>query len=617
MNKRHTFSLFSFRQRVLPVFLLLFATQFLVAAYWLGAPSKPAAAAPNFLPPPSINFSQSSYAVNEAAGVVTIQINASAVVTPAGGVTVFYQTLDGSAVAGSDYNTSSGTLTIPQNASSVTFNITILNDALPEAQETFNIILQNPQGATLGSPSTAVVQITSDDASPTPTGQAATPIYTDIYEPNNSLTSEGGNRPYPLQVNDATFCNTPNATLWPSGDIDFYRFSGKSGSQYIIKTDRLDVGIDTYMRLYGPQGQLLAENDDFTGRASQINYTATENGFYYVEITNRDASDPADQVYCVNIQEINPTVTPTSTPVTPQPTTTRVAGADSCEDNSAFELSCTIGPDQTYSMNFVPALNRNTDNDFYRMWIKAGNIYTCETLNLSNVNDTNMIIYDQNKNGLAGNDDKEPGDLGSKIEYYATYTGWLYVLVGPYAIPIYEETSLYTYDLSCTSLAATPTATPRPTKLPYSGGGYVPPTATPQATATPQEPIDIEATVNALLPTPTTPPSVGIIPLATSTTEAPAGQAGSMSVVLYHDSNNNRIPEANEGIRDMPVSVYDGVTGQLLAFGYTNQVGRLQFNYVTNSNIVRINVPFLGFDQTATVGTAEVKLRVVPAAGTP
>jgi len=109
--------------------------------------------------PGTISLSASSYSVNEAAGSVVI----SAVRTGGsnGAVSVGYATSDGTAVAGSDYIASIGNLFWGDgDASSKTFSVPIINDAIAEANETFVVRLGTPTGgATVGSPSSATVTI--------------------------------------------------------------------------------------------------------------------------------------------------------------------------------------------------------------------------------------------------------------------------------------------------------------------------------------------------------------------------------------------------------------------------------------------------------------------------
>jgi len=58
-----------------------------------------------------------------------------------GSITVGYTTMDGSAVAGSDYQATSGTVTIQQNSPQAYVLVTILNDGVAEPTETMQLKL--------------------------------------------------------------------------------------------------------------------------------------------------------------------------------------------------------------------------------------------------------------------------------------------------------------------------------------------------------------------------------------------------------------------------------------------------------------------------------------------
>jgi hypothetical protein len=65
-----------------------------------------------------------------------------------GSVTVGYQTVDGTATAGSDYVAKSGTVTIQQNSPQAYVLVTLVNDGVSEPTETFNMKLtsSSPSG---------------------------------------------------------------------------------------------------------------------------------------------------------------------------------------------------------------------------------------------------------------------------------------------------------------------------------------------------------------------------------------------------------------------------------------------------------------------------------------
>ncbi|WP_024955391.1 Calx-beta domain-containing protein [Sulfurospirillum arcachonense] len=78
-------------------------------------------------------------------------------------VTIDYKTANGTALAGSDYNTTQGTLTFtPSGPLTQDINVTIFGDITPEEDEIFYIDLDNPSNITL-SDSRAMVTIKNDD----------------------------------------------------------------------------------------------------------------------------------------------------------------------------------------------------------------------------------------------------------------------------------------------------------------------------------------------------------------------------------------------------------------------------------------------------------------------
>jgi len=99
----------------------------------------------NCNPLPSITIND--VVVNENAGVATLTVQLStAKNTP---VTVVYTTANGTAAAGTDYTTSTGTTTFPANSTSVTISIPIVDDNISEPTELLYVNLTSPNGATI------------------------------------------------------------------------------------------------------------------------------------------------------------------------------------------------------------------------------------------------------------------------------------------------------------------------------------------------------------------------------------------------------------------------------------------------------------------------------------
>jgi len=80
-------------------------------------------------------------------------------------VSVTYATVNGSATAGSDYTSTTGTLTWQAGETGLkTFTVPVLTDSAAEGPETFTVNLSNPTGGVvIGSPGTVTVTIADDD----------------------------------------------------------------------------------------------------------------------------------------------------------------------------------------------------------------------------------------------------------------------------------------------------------------------------------------------------------------------------------------------------------------------------------------------------------------------
>ena len=107
---------------------------------------------------PTISVGAAS--VSESTSSVSIPVELS-FPTPLA-VTVNYATSDGTAIAGSDYTTTTGTLTFAANQTSQTISVPILNDTDFENSKTFTMTLSAPTNATIAT-AAASVTISDDD----------------------------------------------------------------------------------------------------------------------------------------------------------------------------------------------------------------------------------------------------------------------------------------------------------------------------------------------------------------------------------------------------------------------------------------------------------------------
>lgn len=590
------------------ILLLVFiATAVLFA---VAMPSEPqlVQAAPLQQSTPVVSFTRTSDNViepdddDETEITISVRINTA----PEEEVRVSYATTNGSATAGVDYQATSGTLTFPAgSAAEQSFTVTIFGNNLDEGDRNFSVFLTNPVNATVGSPNSIQITIVDNDqAAPTST-RTPTPggaVFIDDFEPNNSFDS--------AFTTAAEAPKLTNITLWPQGDEDYFRFFAKKGAFYEVFTIDLSPGLDTFLTVYEPNGNKIAENDDVgvADKRSRVTFTAKDEGFYFARVVNRSPIDPTNLTYSF---EVNETVPPTPTP---GPTRLPV---DACEPNNTLGTACLIGPGETLSnMSFVPPEGEGPDTDFYVMPVKPGVLYTCQTTNLSPPNDTNIIFLDPNGgdfNPPLGNDDRALGDKSSLLSFYSTYQGNLNIVVGPVNPPSYANSPQYTYDISCTATAATPTSPPPPPTAtfppaaPPSGGGAPRPTAIPSPTSSPTP--DLTGTATPTLPAPVI---IDFVPLPTATPVAGAQVTTRVQVTVFYDANGNFMPELDEGIMDIAVALYDNATGALIAFGYTNEAGVVLFDSIVSSGPVRVDVAFLRYSLVVPGGSANILLRVEP-----
>ncbi len=92
--------------------------------------------------------------VTENAGTAVFTVNLSPAPGAGESVVVGYQTQDGSAVAGSDYTTTAGTLTYTQGQTQKTVSVPIVDDATAEGTESFSLLLTSAATSTVSASAT-------------------------------------------------------------------------------------------------------------------------------------------------------------------------------------------------------------------------------------------------------------------------------------------------------------------------------------------------------------------------------------------------------------------------------------------------------------------------------
>lgn len=403
----------------------------------------------------------------------------------------------------------------------------------------------------------------------------------------------------------------------PITDTDFYSVTVTPGLSYRATLHIGGTGALLLKIVIYDHNRAYLTNSSSSSTYAEVTWSAYSSQ-YYVEV---QPSGPATTTlltaeYVLDVFQIaatptptpGPTSTPTPTPTpSPVPSPTPLAGVDRFEPNYDFDHATTIATNVTYdNLNFVPWGGATEDNDFFKIWVKPGLLYTCETLNLAPGLDTNIIIYDHNRNPLGGNDDATPGDYRSRISYLSTYEGWLYVLVGHGGRFPYSEVQNSTYSLRCSMEVPglptpAPTATPRPTNTPVPKDWTPTPTtfASPLPTSTPVAAAELSV---RLLSTPT-PPAPAV---------TPTPRFVPLTVVVYYDANNDRAPGAGEGVIGLRVLFYDTLTDERVGEGTTDENGRLETT-LSVRGAVRLSIPYLGINRVVGAESASIYIRIPPA----
>lgn len=143
-----------------------------VAAASAATPTPTPGASPTPTPTPTptppanvVQFSSSNYSVQEDCTTLTITVNR--IGDTSGAASVDYRTSDVTATERKDYITALGTLQFAPGETSKSFLVLINEDSFVEGNETFNVNLSNPVGATLGAPVIATVTVIDDGSEPT------------------------------------------------------------------------------------------------------------------------------------------------------------------------------------------------------------------------------------------------------------------------------------------------------------------------------------------------------------------------------------------------------------------------------------------------------------------
>jgi hypothetical protein len=383
---------------------------------------------------------------------------------------------------------------------------------------------------------------------------------------------------------------------------DYFRLDNATVG-WTYEVDAVPDGLGNYnlgiIAYDASQTPILTDTNPFDGNSAHLSLVAATEGPYYFKIVQYSAQCSGG-TYHLEANALSPTPTPgpgTSTPPpTGPPPPTTIPGADRFEPNYDFDHAATLATSVTYdNLNFVPWGGGSEDNDYYKIWVKPGLLYICETLNLAPGLDTNMIFYTANRSLISGNDDVALGDYRSRLSYFSTYEGFLYVLVGHGGRFPLSEVEDSTYSVRCAMSTSDQEASPSP-EPPSTPHLSPTPPFSPLATPTPQPELTIR-----LLGTPTPLPSAA----------TPSLHFVPIDVLVYYDANNDRSPGAGEGVPGISILAYDTSTGEQIAQGLTDELGSLEFTSAAQG-LIRLGIPYLGISYLVDEEGATLYIRIAP-----
>ena len=157
--------------------------------------------------PSVVQFSASNYNIQEDNSFVTVTVNR--VGDNSGAASVDYQTSDVSATERRDYITALGKLQFASGETSKSFIVLINEDSNVEGNETFNVNLTNPSGASLGGPAVATVSIVDDVSEPSTNAidEPRTFVCQNYHDSLNRQPDSGG---WDFWTNQTTNCGNPD-----------------------------------------------------------------------------------------------------------------------------------------------------------------------------------------------------------------------------------------------------------------------------------------------------------------------------------------------------------------------------------------------------------------------
>ena len=223
---------------------------------------------------------------------------------PSEPVTVNYATADGTAVAGEDYEATSGTLTFAAGETEQTVAVTIIDDAVEDSGETFRLVLSGPAGAELADAEATGTILNIDES--VSEGSSDLPANTST----SGVVALGG---------------SATGTIASEEDADWFKVELQVGQTYQVDLEGSPTGQGTLDNpvlnaIYNEQGNLIPLYwDSHTGKGAnaRLYFQPETNGTYYISAIGGWTGSPTGSThtgtYRLSVSDVTDTEIPAST----------------------------------------------------------------------------------------------------------------------------------------------------------------------------------------------------------------------------------------------------------------------------------------------------------------
>jgi len=260
---------------------------------------------------------------------------------------------DGTATAGVDYGTASGTVTFVPGTTTQTITVVVTGDLTNEANETFTVTLSNPTNATLGT-DVGVGTIVNDDGAPTINLSDVS-----VTEPDSGFTAAGFTATLSAPSAQVVTVDFATADGTAGAGVDYTAASGTA-------TFAPGVTSQTVTVQYTTGDGTARAGSDYTAASGTLTFGPGETTRTITVLVTGDATHEGDQVFQVPLSAaVNATIgddtgvgTITNDDAVP---TLSIAGpgsvveGDSGSVNATFTVALSPASDTTVGVNYTTA----------------------------------------------------------------------------------------------------------------------------------------------------------------------------------------------------------------------------------------------------------------------